>query len=266
MKAAKNPLKPFWEMNTEELAEATREFDRESAAHDFHALSPAKKRIWQRLKGKREMDKTAVSEVRVCSQKDVTVLREKVKKAAAALGRAVKKKISARDPLEVVKDLKLELLGFDPYVPGQRMNLVEQVNQSATLLVACAAVERLLRKHPSKDGYVISRPTAKGFDLWAVDASVAAEVFAATNPASNQKFKKDLEAVLKNKEPLHLVPPRYRYVFFVSRSLKGFPPGSYPIEKAENDPTLGSDIWYLAEHGQRSVTVVRLPEEAVFGA
>jgi len=258
MKAAKKKLpKSYWEMNTAELAEATREFDRELVPDNFHPLGPEKQLVWQRLQSKKEDQGLTLT-----SLDDITALRAKIKKAAGALTQSIKKIISSRKPVEVLRDFKLDTLGFDPYAHGQKMNLVEQINQSATLLVACAAVALLLRKHPSSTGYVVSRPTTKGFDLWAVDASVAAEVFAATSPASNQKISKDLKAVLAKKVPL---TPRYRYVFFAYRSLKGFPPAAYTFEGPEHDSALG-EVWYLVEHGRRSVTVVPLDESAVFCA
>ena len=97
-------------------------------------------------------------------------------------------------------------------------------------------------------------------DVWADDVSVVAEVFAATSPGSNQKIRKDLDAVLKSKAPF---TPKHRYVFFVSRSLAGFPPKKYPLTPG-SDPQLVGSVWWLLQDGHRAVTVVSLPEEAVF--
>jgi hypothetical protein len=261
MRAAKPP-KPFWEMTKTELAAATREFEGEQS-DDFHPLGSEKSAIWERLqKEKKEEACEGLAPVTLRSAADVASLREKIRKAAAALAQRLKK-ITGHGPFALLKDFKLDPLGFDPYDPSLKMNLVEQINQSATLLVACAAVERLLQKHPSNAGYVVSRPTNKGYDLWAVDASVVAEVFATTCPGSNQKIRKDLEAVLKNKEPFQLDPPQHRYVFFVSRSRKGFPPLSYPLDGPRHDPALG-EVWHLVEHGRCSVTVVPLSDKQVF--
>lgn len=250
MKTAKKPVKPYWEMNTDELAAATREFDDELCPDDFGPLGPEKQAIWERLQG---------NPWTLRRLEDVQALREEVTEAGVKLTKNLKK-ISSHNPLEALRDFKFRALGFAPYDARCEMNLVEQINQSATLLVACAAVESLLRKHPSPEGYVVSQPTAKGYDVWAEDVSVVAEVFAATYPGSNRKIKKDLIAVLKNKAPFTRDPPQHRYVFFVSQSLKGLPPTlSGPVK----DPVLG-DVWHLVEHGRCSVTVVRLPENAVF--
>ena len=51
MKAKPN-AKPYWEMNTEELAAATAEFDREFIADTFHPLTPEERKQWQRMKRK----------------------------------------------------------------------------------------------------------------------------------------------------------------------------------------------------------------------
>ena len=166
------------------------------------------------------------------------------------------KKLAADKPFDLLKDFKLARFGYDPFAPQMEMNLVEQINQSATLLVGCAAVERLLQKHPSHAGYVISRPTSSGHDVWAEDVGVVAEVFAATSPGSNQKIKKDLKAVLKTKGSF---APKHRYVFFACRSSDGFPPKE-PILEIGTDSQLGQ-VWWWRE---KAVTVVPLSEEAVF--
>jgi hypothetical protein len=47
----KNPSKPYWELNLEELREATKEFDREFVP--TKPLTPAMKAQWERAKRKR---------------------------------------------------------------------------------------------------------------------------------------------------------------------------------------------------------------------
>ena len=46
------PAKPYWEMNTEELAAATAEFDREFVIDEFKPLTPAQRAKWERLQRK----------------------------------------------------------------------------------------------------------------------------------------------------------------------------------------------------------------------
>jgi hypothetical protein len=261
MKTGKKAPKPYWEMNKDELAEATREFDRELHPDDFQALGREKSRIWQRLQ-KKEASRRADT-LQVCSKNDLRELRDRIGKAAAGLVQQLNG-LAVAKPVDILKILKLDPLGFDPYEPSQKMNLVEQINQSATLLVACAAVEGLLRKHPSRTGYMISRPTSKGYDLYALDASVAADVFAAIWPGGNDKISNDLKAVLKNKEPFsENCPPQHRYIFFVSRTSRGFPPPKCSLQGPHRDAVFGT-VWYLIEDGRRSVTIVPLAEDLVF--
>ena len=49
---AKVKTKPYWEMNTEELAQATAEFDKEFIADTFHPLTPAERKRWEEIKRK----------------------------------------------------------------------------------------------------------------------------------------------------------------------------------------------------------------------
>ena len=53
MKKNQNPAKPYWEMNTRELAEATREFDGDLPPGLFGPLSPEGRALWERMKRKR---------------------------------------------------------------------------------------------------------------------------------------------------------------------------------------------------------------------
>jgi len=46
------PKKPYQEMNANELAEATREFDAEFVINQTTPLSPADRKLWARLKRK----------------------------------------------------------------------------------------------------------------------------------------------------------------------------------------------------------------------
>ncbi len=41
------PKKPYWNMTADELAEATREFDREDVGETFRDLTPAEEKAWR---------------------------------------------------------------------------------------------------------------------------------------------------------------------------------------------------------------------------
>ena len=53
MKKTKKPIKPYWEMNLQELREATRDLDGDLPEGMFRPLSPAAKAAWDRAKHKR---------------------------------------------------------------------------------------------------------------------------------------------------------------------------------------------------------------------
>lgn len=119
------------------------------------------------------------------------------------------------DPIELLKSLRFKSVGYDP-LTGEPLNVVEQLNQTFTILVTLGAVERLIELHPDAGGFRLALGTSSGRDIESVaPGMVAAEVFSATHPNSNQKLKKDLECLSDD-------PARHRYVFFAA---PGYEPG-----------------------------------------
>ena len=113
------------------------------------------------------------------------------------------------EPLEFLRALRFQTIGHDP-LTGAPLNLVEQLNQTFTILVSLRAVERLLELHPEAGGFRLALSTSSGRDIESVVPNlVAAEVFSATHPNSNQKLKKDIARLSGD-------PARYRYVFFAA--------------------------------------------------
>ena len=47
------PTKPYWEMTTEELAQATREFDQEHIGETFREMTPSEEKAWRAAVSKR---------------------------------------------------------------------------------------------------------------------------------------------------------------------------------------------------------------------
>jgi hypothetical protein len=113
------------------------------------------------------------------------------------------------DPMALLTALRFETCGHDP-LTGEPLNVVEQLNQTFTILVTLRAIERLLELHPEAGGFRLALGTSSGRDIESVVPDVvAAEVFSATSPTSNQKLKKDIAR-------LKLDRARHRYVFFAS--------------------------------------------------
>jgi hypothetical protein len=112
------------------------------------------------------------------------------------------------EPMGLLKSLRFDLVGHDP-LTGEALNFVEQLNQTFTILASLKAVEELIRLHPG-GGFRLALGTSSGRDIESVvEGLVAAEVFCATHPNSNQKLKREID---------RLAPDRstHRYVFFAS--------------------------------------------------
>ena len=110
---------------------------------------------------------------------------------------------------------------------GEPLNVVEQLNQTFTILVTLSAVEQLIELHPDAGGFRLALGTSSGRDIESVAPDmVAAEVFSATHPNSNQKIKKDLARLSGD-------PARHRYVFFAA---PGFEPGRQMDLELETAP------------------------------
>lgn len=56
------------------------------------------------------------------------------------------------DSLDLFRRMKLEMIGFHP-IEGHPLNVVEQINQTWTYVVALAAARHLLGLHPEAGGY-----------------------------------------------------------------------------------------------------------------
>jgi hypothetical protein len=113
------------------------------------------------------------------------------------------------EPMELLTALRFKTVGHDP-LTGEPLNVVEQLNQTFTILVTLRAIERLIELHPEADGFRLALGASSGRDIESVAQNlVAAEVFSATSPPSNQKLKKDI-ARLKTDTS------RHRYVFFAA--------------------------------------------------
>lgn len=111
------------------------------------------------------------------------------------------------DPMLLLRAMRFDTVGHDP-LTGEPLNFVEQLNQTFTILVTLRAIEQLFELHPDAEGFRLALGTSSGRDIESVkEGLVAAEVFSATHPMSNQKLKKDLMRLTTD-------PAQYRYVFF----------------------------------------------------
>lgn len=111
--------------------------------------------------------------------------------------------------MELLKSLRFQTVGHDPLTGGP-LNVIEQLNQTFTLLVTLRAIKWLVNLHPDAGGFRLAPGASSGRDIESVvPRLVAAEVFSATRPTSNQKLKKDIAR-------LQADPAEYRYIFFAA--------------------------------------------------
>jgi hypothetical protein len=146
---------------------------------------------------------------------------------AEAAARTVERLVAhTGDPMQLLRALRFDLVGHDP-LTCEPLNVVEQLNQTFTIIVTLRAIERLLELHPDSGGFRLALGTSSGRDIESVEPElVAAEVFSATRPTSNQKLKKDIAR-------LALDPAQHRYVFF---ACPGYTAGRHQI--LETDPRI----------------------------
>jgi hypothetical protein len=112
------------------------------------------------------------------------------------------------------------------------LNLVEQINQTWTYLVALAAAKQLLTLHPEAGGYRLApgAHAANPLDIMSgVDGLVGAETFAAVDPRNNDKLAIDLTKMAARSD-------RHRYIFFMSPKF----PGAQRLPQFERD---GVQVW-----------------------
>ena len=113
-------------------------------------------------------------------------------------------------PLELLSHFKFRKIGFDP-IDGTELNIIEQVNQLFSDLVAMEALADLLQKYPEKS-FRTHLGAEAGFDIESLDGEVVAECFAVTTASSNGKLKKDSEKLIEK------AIDKKRYIYFYSEN------------------------------------------------
>ena len=115
------------------------------------------------------------------------------------------------DPLDILHTLKFDARGYHP-LQGHQLNLVEQLNQTFTVLASLAAAKRLLKCIPGSGGLCLHLATEQGRDIHSIRQGVVeAEVYASVNPRNNNKLNDELDSLAES-QAIH------RYVFFYSPS------------------------------------------------
>ena len=165
----------------------------------------------------------------VQTQEDVDHYLELIRKAAADARAWMAAQTG--DPLEMLRRMKFHAVGYHP-IDGRALNLVEQINQTWTFLVALAAAKQLLPLRPEAGGFRLAPGAyaANPLDIMSgVDGLVGAETFAAVDPHNNDKLEMDLAKMAARAE-------RHRYIFFMSPKF----PGTQRLPQFERD---GVQVW-----------------------
>ena len=138
---------------------------------------------------------------------DLEPLRSSVHKAARSTFQRLNE--LGTDPLAFLHALKFDARGYHP-VDGRELNLIEQLNQTFTVLASLAAAKHLLKWVPNSGGLRLHLAEEQGRDIEGIIPSVVeAEVYASVNPRNNNKLNDELDSLAESQA-------RHRYVFFYS--------------------------------------------------
>jgi hypothetical protein len=143
----------------------------------------------------------------VSTYAQVAQLEETILKNAEATFEALKEYSATTDAIQFFAAIKFTKLGKDP-LTGEALNLIEQINQTYSNLVALAAVRDLLKRYPEK-AFMLHLGAKAGYDVQSSDGEVAAECFAVTSVSSNDKMNKDCKKLMMSEA-------KYKYIYFRS--------------------------------------------------
>lgn len=151
-----------------------------------------------------------MSIVTLCSPSDIQEALQRIEDSALRAQKALSALPSS--PLHALEALKFSPIGSHP-LEDRPLNIIEQVNQTFTYLVAVKAAELLMKWHPEAEGFRIA-PGAHApngtLDVESLEPGlVGAETFAAVRPENNRKLANDLKKLAAR-------PELHRYVFFMS--------------------------------------------------
>lgn len=129
------------------------------------------------------------------SNEQVAILWESVLHNAEKSIEVLKKRADDLPGMQFFAEIKFGKTGRDP-LTGCELNLIEQINQTYSDIVALSAVQDLLTQYPGKAFEMHLGPIA-GYDIQSTDGEVIAECFAATSVNSNDKMNKDCCKLLR---------------------------------------------------------------------
>ena len=129
------------------------------------------------------------------SSEQVATIRETILHNAEKSMVVLKKCADDLPAMQFFAELKFGKMGRDP-LTGRELNMIEQINQMYSDIVALSAVQDLLDQYPGKKFEMHLGSTA-GYDIQSTDGEVIAECFAVTSVNSNDKINKDCRKLRK---------------------------------------------------------------------
>lgn len=172
----------------------------------------------------------------VCSIAEIEAALAKIEDNAAH-ARAALRELPA-DPVQALARLKFDPVGCHP-LERRPLNIVEQVNQTFSYLVALKAAWLLLEWHHEAEGLRLAPGAHAPVGTLDVESLapglVGAETFAAVRPENNRKLTGDLVKMAAR-------PERFWYVFFMSPLF----PRTERQAKWERD---GVQVWSVSMQG-----------------
>lgn len=168
------------------------------------------------------------------STSDADALVSSIRAAAERTVRSLRDILANEtESLQVLRLMKFSGIGHHP-TEDRPLNIIEQINQTFTYLASAEAARWVLLQHPLTQGVRLNLGTHSGLDLESVaPGMVAAEIFAATHPNSNDKVRKDV-ARLIDQAPHHA----HRYVFFSCPEFK-------TLDRQSAFEREGVEVWSL---------------------
>ena len=145
----------------------------------------------------------------ILSVSDIIDIRKKVLENVALTTRWLRS-LDER-PMELFQLMRFQKVGHDP-LTGTPLNIVEQLNQTFTILTTLKAAKLLWELHPDSDGFRLALGNCSGREIESIEPNfVAAGVFSATHPNSNRQLQKEISRMAGS-------TATHRYVFFSSPS------------------------------------------------
>ena len=131
----------------------------------------------------------------ISSIRDIEQERGKGAQSASHVIKAIAEIIKAETPLDALYSMKFFEIGAHP-LDQYQLNLIEQLNQTFTILASLAGAQILLAADPSLT-LKLNPGAQAGSDIVSTDMTIVAEVFAAVDPNNNRKLESDIDRLEK---------------------------------------------------------------------